>query len=105
MEDFLKELIGPLFLLAIGVALGYLRAHAKNSPLAKPGEFIKYLKSLYKPAIWSFVSMFAIVFIFGAFVNDNYLEVLQKAVIAGLYTIGVVFIFMIWGVNLLRNEK
>jgi hypothetical protein len=105
MGNFLKELIGPLFLLATGLASGYLRALAKNSPLAKPSEFFKYLRSLYKPAIWAFVSMFAIVFIFGAFVNDNYLEVLQKAVIAGLYTIGVVFVFMIWGVNLLRNEK
>jgi hypothetical protein len=105
MEDFLQQLLGPVFLLAIGLASGYLKAFSRDSPLAKPGEFIQYIKRLSKPAIWAFVSMFAIVFIFGAIVNNDYLEVLQKAIVAGLYTTGVVFIFMIWGANLLRNEK
>lgn len=105
MENFLNDLIGPFVILAIGLVSGYLKASSRNTPLSKPGEFLKYIKSLYKPAFWAFVSMFAIVFIFGAFVNDDYLEVLHKAIIAGLYTSGVVFIFMIWGANLLRNEE
>ena len=103
MENFLQDLLGPLIVLTLGLLSGYLKAYTRNTPLAKPGEFIKYIQSLYKPAFWAFVSMFAIVFIFGAFVNDNYLEVLQKAIIAGLYTSVVVFIYMIWGANLLRE--
>lgn len=105
MTDFLKELLGPVFILAIGLLTGYLRAYARNTPLADFKEFISYIKSLYKPAFWAFVSMFVIVLIFGAFVNDDYIEVFQKAFIAGLYTAVVVFIFMIAGANFLRNEK
>jgi len=48
--------------------------------------------------------MFAIVLIFGAAVNDDYLEVLQKAITADLYTTSVVFLFMIAGANFLRKK-
>lgn len=103
MEDFQTELLKPVFLFVLGFIMGVIKAFLRKSPLSKKEEFIEYHKYLKKPVIWGFIIMFAIVVIFGFPLNENKIEVIQKAVIAGLYASAGIYIFMIWGANLIRG--
>ena len=104
MEDFWSELPKPFFLFFWGLLIGFLRARRRKTPLARKEEFIRYHQYLKKPVIWSFITMFCIVLLIGVFVNDDFLEVTGRAILAGLYTCAALYVFMIWGANLIREK-
>ena len=103
MESFLQELIKPFILFGIGFLIGLAKAHLRKSPLSKKEELIRYHNYLKKPVFWSFVAMFTIFLVLGIAASGNPLEVFKKSLLAGLYTSAAIYVFMIWGANLIRG--
>lgn len=104
MNNFIQDVVAALFFFLIGFIIGVIKAYLSNSPISKTEEIINYHHYLKWPVFWSIVSMFFLIFIFGLLMNSDLNQVLQKATIASLYTGGAVYIFMIWGANLIKNK-
>ncbi|MEL7425403.1 MAG: hypothetical protein AAFN81_20610 [Bacteroidota bacterium] len=93
MDDFLKELIAPFVLLLLGLVLGYVRARNRKTPIADFQEYLNYLGSIMKPALYAFLAMFIIFLGFGVAAGAEFSTALPRAIIAGLYTGVMVFYF------------
>ncbi|MCB0636278.1 MAG: hypothetical protein KDC54_06655 [Lewinella sp.] len=104
MEDFPKLLLAGLFLFLFWFVVVIIKAYLRNSPLSRKEELIKYHRYLVKPVGWSFVAMFVLVLLFGVLMSKDWLAVLQRATVAGWLTAGGIYVFMIWGANLIRNK-
>ena len=103
MDNFTRQLFLVVFLFVIGFAKGLINAYTRKSPLSKKGEMINYHKYLAKPVMWSFIIGFILFLLLGFTVNKDYVEVAKKSLLAGLYASAGIYVFMIWGANLIRN--
>ena len=103
MENFLPAIGKALLIFLIGFILGIIKAYLRKSPISKKEEFIRYHQYLKKPVLWSFVAMFSLALIFGFLMETDIVTSLQKATVAGLFTAGGIYVFMIWGANLIRQ--
>lgn len=105
MADFLTEVSKPLFIFLVGALIGVVKAWLRKSPISKKEEFLNYHRYLKKPVIWTFITMFLIFLLIGLGVNPDKTEVFQRALIYGLYASAAIYIFMIWGANLIKGKK
>lgn len=103
MDNFADALLYAFFIFALLFLSGIFKAYIRKSPLSDKGEYLKYHKYLMKPAFWTFVAMFALVFGLGWLADSDLTQVAQKATVAGLYTTLCVYGFMTWGANLMRK--
>jgi ABC-type dipeptide/oligopeptide/nickel transport system permease component len=103
MDDFLSQLLKPIFIFIIGLLIGIFKAYTKQSVLSRKGELLSYHQYLKKPVFWTFLIMFILVVLLGFGMQMDIIEIFQKALITGLYAAGAVYIFMIWGANLTKS--
>lgn len=103
MEDFTRHLFTGFFLFVFGFVLGVLKAYLRGSVLSSKEELISYHQYLKKPVFWTFVAMFVLVVVFGLLGGGELIPVLQIATAGGLYSSGGIYLFMIWGANMVRK--
>ncbi len=103
MDNFTTILLYGLLLFVVFFLSGVFKAYMTKSPLSEKEELIKYHKYVAKPMFWTFIVMFAMVFGLGWLADSDLIQVAQRATIAGLYTALCVYVFMIWGANLIQK--
>ncbi len=104
MDNFHLEVLKPILLILFGFVIGVVKAFIRKTPLSNKEEIINFHKHLAKPVCYGFLTIFILLLIGGFFVNDNLVEVFQKALLFALYTSAAIYIFMIWGANLIREK-
>ena len=105
MEGLPKDFLTPFFLLLLVLALGYVRALMRKTPIANFPEYLSYVKEQIRPAIYSFLAMFVVLLGFGLVAGAEFTTAFPRSILAGMYTAVAVFSFMIWGANRLKNQK
>ena len=105
MEGLPKDFLTPFILLLLVLALGYVRARWRKTPIASFQEYLSYVKGQIKSAIYGFLAMFVIFLGFGLAAGAEFKTALPRSILAGMYTAVAVFSFMIWGANMLKNQK
>ncbi|MBK6901481.1 MAG: hypothetical protein IPH04_01370 [Saprospirales bacterium] len=105
MENFFGLLLSAFLLFVIGFLTGVVKAYIRKSPISKKEQLIQYHRHIKTPVFWSFVAMFLLVLLFGLLMKVEFIPLLQKATIAGLFTSGGIYIFLIWGANLIRDSR